>query len=213
MKKKDIQLTYVMIRVGCIIAIMNSTASVCVSLITLSLFVIIGVISNRLKPRHLMKELQILFQTEESSSNLQLDLNHYQQIRNELLFLKSYLLENSTLQTSISKDYQTELDQFLHSPYLVFPSDLLLTQLKDQLDSSHHVASNGDVAETSTFLLDESGAEEPFFKNLHANESTKGAFKKIINSIKNTVVPEVPQPGPSVAYNAPFQTYGNRYSR
>jgi len=53
MKKKDIQLTYVMIRVGCIIAIMNSTASVCVSLITLSLFVIIGVISNRLKPRHL----------------------------------------------------------------------------------------------------------------------------------------------------------------
>ena len=79
------------------------------------------------------------------------------------------------------------------------------------MDSSHHVASNGDVAETSTFLLDESGAEEPFFKNLHANESTKGAFKKIINSIKNTVVPEVPQPGPSVAYNAPFQTYGNRY--
>ena len=92
-----------MIRVGCVIAIMNSTASVRVSLITLSLFIIIGVISNRLKPRHLqycvmefmsrMKELQILFQSEESSSGLQLDLNQYQQVRNELLLLKSYLLE------------------------------------------------------------------------------------------------------------------------
>ena len=67
------------------------------------------------------------------------------------------------------------------------------------------------MTETSTFLLDESGAEEPFFKNLHANDATKNAFKKIISSIKSTVVPEAPQPVPPVTYNMQYQFNGNRY--
>ena len=92
-----------MIRLGCLIAIMNSTASVCVSLVSLLFFIVIGVISNRLKPHHLyhfmmivnsrIKELQILFQSDEVSSNLQLDQYQYQQVRNELYRLRSLLLE------------------------------------------------------------------------------------------------------------------------
>lgn len=103
MKKKDIQLTYVMIRMGCIAAIMNSTASVRVSLITSSLLLVIGVVSNHLKLRHLycsvacfinrIKEVKILFQSDESSQNLQIDLDQCQQVRNQLLMIKAYLLE------------------------------------------------------------------------------------------------------------------------
>ena len=103
MKKKDIQLTYVMIRMGCITAIMNSTASVRVSLITSSLLLVIGVVSNHLKLPHLycsiacfinrIKEVKILFQSDETSQNLQIDLDQCQQVRNQLLMIKAYLLE------------------------------------------------------------------------------------------------------------------------
>lgn len=79
------------------------------------------------------------------------------------------------------------------------------------MNSPHTVSPNANVTETSTFLLDESGAEEPFFKNLHAHESTKSAFKKIMDSIKSTVAPEAPQPPPPVTYSMPFQPQANRY--
>lgn len=62
---------------------------------------------------------------------------------------------------------------------------------------SHHT----ETVDTSTYLLEEDGEEEPFFKDLHASATTRDVLKSFVGSKREAALP------PPVF----IQPNGNRY--
>ena len=48
-----------------------------------------------------------------------------------------------------------------------------------------------EAVDSSTYILEEEGAEEPFFKDLHASDATRDVFKSLIGSKREAVPPPV----------------------
>ncbi|KAK8800848.1 hypothetical protein WA588_001679, partial [Blastocystis sp. NMH] len=146
--KRDIQFLFSFLRTACVILIVHSTASVRVSLFFLFLVTFVGLLTNRLNPRHLLRQWRILLDVKPT-----FNLNEFLQMRDQLEKMRSCFLNNMELQSSVQTSNQYELRQFIQSPFLIMPSKELMSEMMRVLNvpKSHHV----ETMDTSTLLLEE----------------------------------------------------------